>query len=80
MEVVGPNKVLIMGPSRSDVLIFDLQDDIMALLEDVPAEVFDPRYETIYLLTLVRGTFRWIRSGLAFTLTHHYFLSFLAST
>jgi len=61
-------------------VIFDLQDDIMALLVDVPAEVFDPRYETIYLPTLVRGTFRWIRSGLAFTLTHHYFLSFLAST
>ena len=61
-------------------MILDLQDDINALLEDVTAEVFDPRYETNYLPTLIRGTFRWIRSGLAFTLTHHYFLSFLAST
>jgi surface carbohydrate biosynthesis protein len=78
--ITGSKNVLLRQPSRSDVVIFDLQDDIMALLEDVPAEVFDPRYETIYLPTLIRGTFRWIRGGLAFTLTHHYFLSFLAST
>lgn len=61
-------------------MIFDLQDDIVDLIGNLPVEVFDPRYGSIYLPPFLRGAFSWIMSGFSFTITHHYFVSFLRSS
>ena len=74
------SKVLVRGPSRCDIVIFDLQEDLVSLFGNLRVAVFDPRYTQIHLAPFLAGVLRWVKNGFAFSLTHHYFLSFLASS
>ena len=78
-----PSNISLFGPPRSRVVIFDKYylDEIKILVDEESISFFDPRYETrLFLIPFVKGLLNWILTGFSFSLTHHYFVSFLKSS
>jgi len=81
LRLLRSSEISIKSPAKSSVVFFgdpSVLPMINDLVDDEPILCLDPKYKsTIFLSSLGKSVLRWTMTGFSFSITHHYFVSFL---
>jgi len=81
LRLLRSSTISIKSPAKSAVVFFGYPSALPMLKDLVDGEpivVLDPTYKsTIFLPSLAKSVIRWTVTGFSFSITHHYFVSFL---